>query len=71
MLLTPAQEAILKHLLTEGDDTAANIADKAGMHRNSISRAAKPLKEEDLIKNKGRGVYRLTSEGREEARDLL
>lgn len=68
---TPAQKAILLHLFTEGDDRAANIADAAEMHHNSISRAAKPLKDDGLIVSKGRGVYRLTSYGREEARDLL
>lgn len=68
---TPAQEAILTHLFEKGDDRAANIADAADMHHNSISRAAKPLKKEGLIISKGRGVYRLTSYGREEARDLL
>jgi len=71
MALTEVQRAILTHLLTEGDDVPANIADEQGYHRNSVVRAAKPLVDDDLIVNKGRGVYRLTSEGREQARDLL
>ena len=71
MLLTPAQRAILRHLLTEGDDVPSNIADSQDLHRNSVSRAAKPLKDEGLIEDKGSGVYTLTEQGRQEARDLL
>lgn len=71
MLFTPAQRDILKHLLTKGDDVPANIAEEHDYHRNSISRAAKPLKEEGLIIDKGHGVYKLTEEGRQEARELL
>jgi Mn-dependent DtxR family transcriptional regulator len=71
MLLSPSQKAILTHLLTEGDDVPANIAEAADLHRNSVSRAAKPLKENDLIRNKGHGVYTLTEQGRQEAREHL
>lgn len=71
MDFSPAQRDILTHLLTEGNDRPANIADACDYHRNSVVRAAKPLIEKDLIRSKGRGVYRLTHQGREEARDLL
>jgi DNA-binding MarR family transcriptional regulator len=71
MGLTQTQQAILVHLLSEGDDVPANISDASGYHRNSISRAAKPLVEKGYIEKKGHGVYRLTDDGREAARQLL
>ena len=71
MEYSPAQEAILVHLLTEGDDVPANISDNRDYHRNYLVNEARELLEAELIVNKGHGVYRLTKKGREEARDLL
>lgn len=71
MNVTGAQQDILIHLHQKGDNIPANIADDTGHHRNSITRAVRPLESEGYVVNKGRGVYRLTEKGREKAIDLL
>ena len=70
MDLTPAQKAILLHLYEQGDDVPANISDARDYHRNYVVSEAKELLDEGYIINKGHGVYRLTPDGRETARDL-
>jgi len=70
MGLSKVQRAMILHLHDEGDDVPANISEATGYHRNSVVRAAKPLLERGLVENKGRGVYRLTEDGRQTARDL-
>lgn len=70
MGLSDVQEAMIVHLIDEGDDIPSNIADSTGYHRNSVVRAAKPLVEKGMVENKGGGVYRLTEDGRQTARDL-
>jgi Mn-dependent DtxR family transcriptional regulator len=62
---TPAERAVLVHLLTNGDDLPSNIADETEYHRKSIQRAISRLSEDGLVRNKGRGVYTLTEDGRE------
>jgi len=68
---SPAQRAVLVDLLIYGDDKAANIADRTGYHRNSISRCVTDLVENGLLAHKGGGVYRLTDAGADTARGLI
>ena len=70
MDISPVEKSILVHLHTEGDDIASNIADARGHHPSSVSRSASNLADRGLLENKGRGVYRLTEDGREIARRL-
>lgn len=71
MGFTPTEQGILIDLLVWGDDKAENIGNRAGFHRNSVSRSAKSLVEDGYIKNKGGGVYTLTDSGRDAARGLI
>lgn len=69
---TPVEVGILVDLLIYGDDKAENIGRRTGFHRNSVSaRITKLAKQEELLEDKGGGVYRLTDKGREAARGLL
>ncbi|AFD04022.1 ORF1 [Halogeometricum pleomorphic virus 1] len=70
MDISPVEKSILVHLHTQGDDIASNIADSRGHHPSSVSRSASNLSDRGLLDNKGRGVYRLTEDGREIARRL-
>jgi predicted transcriptional regulator len=71
MSFTPTEQAILIDLLIWGDDRAANIANRTGFHRNSVSRSAKSLIESGHISNKGEGVYQMTDSGIDAARGLI
>lgn len=71
MNLTPTERDILVHLFLRGDDTAANIAEKKGRHRVSVSQRASELEEKGLLRNKGHGVYQLTTPGMTMARIIL
>ena len=71
MSFTPTEQAILVDLLVWGDDRAANIGNRTGFHRNSVSRSAKSLVESGHITNKGEGVYSLTDSGRQASRGLI
>ena len=68
---SPVQRAILVDLLIYGADKPENIARRTGKHANSISRSASQMVEEDLIRNKGGGVYRLTEKGYQKAQSLV
>jgi DNA-binding MarR family transcriptional regulator len=76
MSLTPVQKDVLVHLLEEGDDIPANIAEGTGRHSKSVSRCITGMGEESLlglgfVSDKGRGVYTLTEDGRERAESLV
>ena len=71
MSYSPTEQAILVDLLIFDDDKSENIANRTGFHRNSVSRSAKSLVEEDHVVNKGGGVYRLTEKGRQAAAGLV
>ena len=63
MQLTPVERDILSHLLLNGDDMAANIAEEYDRHRGSVTRSFSSLSEMELVRNKGNGVYELTNAG--------
>lgn len=71
MELSPVQQATLVDLLIYGDDKAGNIGQRTGFHANSVSRSIPGLVDENRLKEKGDGVYRLTDSGREAAIGLL
>lgn len=68
---TPVQQAILVDLLVFGDDKAANIGQRTGFHRNTVSKHLGILEREGEIRNKGGGVYSLRDSGREGAQSLI
>jgi len=70
MKLTPSERAILVDLLVHGDNTPSNLADNANMSRDHANDCLSELEDRRLVKNKGRGVYRLTLSGTAAARDL-
>lgn len=69
-MLSPVEIDILRDLLEHGDNIPANIAENTGRHRKSVSKRLPELESEGLIRNKGRGVYKLTGEGLRVARSL-
>lgn len=71
MSLSRAERAALVDILIHGDDKAANIGQRVGMHRNTISTKLTKLAGEDYLSNKGGGVYRLTDKGRQHAIGLI
>ena len=70
VMLTPVEIDVLTDLLKNGDNIPANIADNTGRHSKSVSKRLPDLEEEGLIRNKGRGVYTLTSTGLQQSRAL-
>lgn len=71
MSFTDSEQAVLTHLFEKGADVPRNIADATGYHRKSIQRTLSGLETDDLVKNKGQGVYRLTRSGLTAARSFL
>jgi len=70
MNLTPTEREVLVSLSREhgdGDNIQTNLADSTGRSSRSVSRAVERLLDRGLVRNKGRGVYRLSEEGREVA----
>jgi DNA-binding IclR family transcriptional regulator len=74
MDLTSVDVAVLRDLYTNGDDVPANVAERTGHHRVSVSRCLSgkedSLEERGFVESKGRGVWRLTQDGLEVARRL-
>lgn len=70
MPFTDSEKAILRHLYRQGDDVPRNIADTADYHVKSIQRTLSGLESDELVANKGQGVYRLTVAGLSAARKL-
>jgi predicted transcriptional regulator len=71
MDLTPSGQAIVVDLLIQGDDSPKNIARRTKFTREAITRKLKDLQDQEMVVNKGGGVYRLTESGAEAARGLL
>lgn len=71
MDLSPVERAIILDLGEHGDNIPANIAENSEKHVKSVSRSLANLEEEGLVRNKGRGVYTLTPEGKEARSALL
>jgi DNA-binding MarR family transcriptional regulator len=71
MARTPVQRAILVDLLVFGDDKAANIGQRTGFHRNTVSKHLGILEREGELRNKGGGVFTLLDSGREAAQSLI
>jgi Mn-dependent DtxR family transcriptional regulator len=63
----PTEREILAALRDHGDNVPGNLADLTGRHPKSVSRSLSRLEEDGYVRNKGRGVYTLTDEGREAA----
>lgn len=69
-MLSQVDQEILVALLVDGANTPKNISDIIDRHHQSVMSRLDPLLEDDLIQNKGRGVYELTVAGLESARVL-
>lgn len=68
MPFTDSEQAVITHLYRDGDDVPGNIADATGYHRKSIQRTLSGLETDEIVENKGQGVYRLTLRGVSAAR---
>lgn len=62
-MLSEVDREILVCLLIKGDNTPRNIAEICNRHHQSIQDRLEELSDKSLIRNKGRGVYRLTEKG--------
>lgn len=71
MSLSPVERAILTDLSENGDNVPTNIADSTGHHSKSVSRSLSNLEDREIVRNKGRGVWTLTADGKELAARLL
>ena len=71
-MVTDTEQAILIHLLQEGNDAPSNIAEEIGAAPEYVSNRLSGLSSEGLlVKSKGSGVWTLTPEGAEMARAYL
>jgi predicted transcriptional regulator len=62
--MNPTEKRVLLHLKENGDNVPSNIADDIDRRQGSVQRSTRQLREQGLIRNKGRGVYTLTEEGK-------
>lgn len=69
-MTTQVEREILVALLVGGADTPANLSDITGRHVQSVQQRLSNLEEEELIWNKGNGVYDLTESGTTTARAI-
>jgi predicted transcriptional regulator len=70
-MLSPVEIDVLRDLLLNGDNLPANIADNTGRHQKSVQRRMSDLEENELVRNKGRGVYALTDKGLKTAQSIV
>jgi len=71
MDLTPMQQHILIDLLIHGPDGAKNIGNRTNHRRQSVTTALTgKLSKEQLVRNKGSGIWELTGDGVLDARSL-
>lgn len=68
-MVTPTEKEILLCLQEFGDNLPANIADRTDRHTKYVTRLCVEMENKGLLENKGRGVYRLTPDGRQLARE--
>lgn len=62
---------ILVDLLVHGDDKAENIGRRVNRPPSSISRSISSLAEDQVVRDKGGGVYTLQEQGRNLGRSLI
>lgn len=70
LVVTATEREILICLQEHGDNIPANIADRTDRHTKYVTRLCVELEDRGLLANKGRGVYRLTPDGRQLAREV-
>jgi Mn-dependent DtxR family transcriptional regulator len=70
-MLSSVESEIVVDLLLHGDNVPSNIAENIERHQTSVSRSLSALEDEDLVSNKGRGVWTLTVAGASLARTIL
>lgn len=68
--LTGLEIDILEFLLIDGANSPQMIAEAVGGHRNSVSRSLGSLEDKELVRNKGTGVWTLTTYGIRLVREL-
>ena len=68
--LTGLERDILAFLLTDGGNAPKPIAEAVGSHRNSVSRSLSSLEDEELVVDKGSGVWTLSCIGTTAARAI-
>ena len=70
MSLTETEMEVLHDLAVNGDNVPSNIAENTGRHPKSVSRSlsgeTNSLESRGYVRNKGRGVWTITGEGRSE-----
>jgi len=69
-MLTEVDREVLVALLIGGDNSPSNIAEYIDRHPNSVGDALDRLESEDMVFNKGSGVYALRFQGVTTARTL-
>lgn len=62
-MLTAVESEVLVCLLLRGDNVPSNIAENIDRHPTSVSGSLSDLEDMELVRNKGRGVWTLTSQG--------
>lgn len=67
-MLSQVDREVLVALLVGGDNTPKNLSEITGRHDQACQSRLAHLEDEDLVENKGGGVYRLTQQGLESAR---
>jgi len=70
MTLKQSEQEALICIYENGDDIQTNIKRETGRSMNTVASALNNLEEYSLIKDKGRGVYTLTSKGEQIAESL-
>lgn len=70
-VITQVDREVMVTLLLIGHNTPGNIADISDRHRNSVQDSLQRLEENDLVLNKGSGVYALTFQGATMARSVV
>lgn len=70
-MLSQVDREILVALLVVGDNTPSNLATLTDRHTQSIQQRLSMLEEDQLVVNKGGGVYRLTISGVPSARAVF
>jgi predicted transcriptional regulator len=70
-MTTRVDREILVSLLLGGADTPSNLARITDRHVQSVHERLQQLLKDDLVWNKGNGVYQLTKEGTTMAQAVL
>lgn len=70
-MLTAVDREVLVAILIGGDNTPGNIAELIERHPNSVQDRVNELEEQELVINKGSGVYALRLRGVTVARTVV